>query len=58
VDYNCNITDASWTVRVPLSVRDQIVKLARADRRKPSEMLRIVLEDALAQRASNNNNEA
>jgi hypothetical protein len=56
VDYN-NISDPCWTVRVPESVRVEIVRLARIERRKPSEMLRLVLFDALAQRASNNNNE-
>ena len=39
-------------------MRAEIMQLARAERRRPSEMLRIVLEDALAQRGINNNNEA
>jgi hypothetical protein len=48
-----NISEACWTVRIPLSLRAEIERLARADRRKPSEMLRLILLDALAQRNSN-----
>jgi hypothetical protein len=54
-----NYNKEAWFVRVPLSVRDEIEQLARADRRKPSEMMRIILYDALEQRrasTTNNNN--
>jgi hypothetical protein len=53
-----NTTDMSagcWTVRVPQFVRVEIERLARIERRKSSEMLRLVIVDALAQRGINVN---
>jgi hypothetical protein len=55
-NYNTDMSAGCWTVRVPQFVRVEIERLARIERRKSSEMLRLVLVDALAQRASNNNN--
>jgi hypothetical protein len=53
-----NISEACWTVRIPLSLRAEIEQLARADRRKPTEMLRLILLDALAQRTKDTNKKA
>ena len=39
-----------WLVKFPLHVREYVEKLARAERRKSPDMLRILVEDALAQR--------
>jgi hypothetical protein len=39
-----------WMVKVPLHVREPVGQLARAERRKDTDMLRILIEDALAQR--------
>jgi hypothetical protein len=58
VDYNIDMSAGCWIVRVPQFVRVEIERLARIERRKSSEMLRLVIMDALAQRASNSNNEA
>jgi hypothetical protein len=43
-----------WMVKIPLHVRDHVDQLARAERRKAPDMLRILVEDALAQRGINN----
>jgi hypothetical protein len=56
VDYNTDLAAGCWTVRVPQFVRVEIERLARIERRKASEMLRLVIVDALAQRDINVNN--
>jgi hypothetical protein len=43
-----------WMVKIPLPVRDHVGQLAIAERRRPTDMLRILIEDALAQRGINN----
>jgi hypothetical protein len=35
-----------WMVKIPLPVRNHVGQLARAERRKATDMLRIILEDA------------
>jgi hypothetical protein len=45
-----------WMVKIPLHVRDPVDQLARAERRRPTDMLRILIEDALAQRGISNIN--
>jgi hypothetical protein len=38
-----------WAVRVPPFVHQEVDRLARIERRKRADMLRIILEDGLAQ---------
>jgi hypothetical protein len=44
-----------WMVKIPLPLREQVERVAPADRRKPSAMLRILVEDALRERNISNN---
>jgi hypothetical protein len=39
-----------WMVKIPLPVRDHVEQLAHVERRRATDMLRLLIEDALAQR--------
>jgi hypothetical protein len=45
-----------WLVRIPQDVKARIETFAREQRRKPPDMLRVILLDGLDQLEGNNNN--
>lgn len=40
--------DTTMTIRMPAALRDQIIHRARVKRRKPSEWVRMAIEETLA----------
>jgi predicted transcriptional regulator len=41
----------SLTVRIPAGLREQVEEIAARDRRRPSELVRLVLEDYVREQA-------
>jgi hypothetical protein len=46
-----------WAVRVPPVVHQEVNRLARVERRRPCDLLRLILEDGLALRGVHINSE-
>jgi hypothetical protein len=45
-----------WLLRVPLDIKARVETIARAERRHPADMARLLLEAAIDERGINNNN--
>jgi len=53
---HCRQRIDAWLVRIPQDVKERIETVARERRRKPPDMLRVILLDGLDQIEGNNNN--